>query len=176
MQITDEQLKQIYPHSTQANRDKYLPHINRFLFEFKMDTYKTQCAFLAQIGHESGQLRYVEEIGSGKAYEGRKDLGNIYKGDGVLFKGRGLIQITGRNNYQQLSKDLKIDFIVNPYLLKEPVYAVLSAVWYWNSHNLNKYTTLEESDFKALTKKINGGLNGYQNRLELWNEAKIILR
>lgn len=176
MQIANEQLTQIYPHSTQANRNKYLPYINRFLSEFKMDTYEIHCAFLAQIGHESGQLKYVEEIASGKAYEGRKDLGNIHKGDGVLYKGRGLIQITGRNNYLQLSKDLKIDFIINPHLLKEPMYAVLSAFWYWTSRKLNRYATLEESDFKVLTKKINGGLNGYQNRLELWNQAKIILR
>lgn len=176
MLITNEQLKQIYPYSTQVNRDKYLAYINTFASEYKMDTYEILCAFLAQIGHESGQLRYVEEIASGNAYEGRKDLGNTKKGDGVMFKGRGLIQITGRANYSKLSKDLSIDFIANPYLLKEAIYAVLSAFWYWHKHNLNRFANGDEASFKILTKKINGGLNGYKNRFELWNQAKNILK
>lgn len=175
MQITNKQLKQIYPYSTQTNRDKYLPYINKFAAEYNMDTYEYLCAFLSQIGHESGQLKYVEEIASGKAYENRKDLGNIYKGNGIMYKGRGLIQITGRANYTSLSKDLKVDFIANPYLLKEPLYAVLSAFWYWKKRNLNKYSTLKESDFMILTKRINGGFNGYKNRYDLWCQAKQIL-
>ena len=93
--------------------------------------------FIAQIGHESGQLKYSEEIASGKAYEGRKDLGNTQQGDGVKFKGRGLIQITGRFNYIQLSKDLGEDFIKNPELLSTPKYAVQSACWFWNKNKLN---------------------------------------
>ncbi len=176
MLITNEQLKQIYPYSTQTNRDKYLPYINQFALEYKMDEPEILSAFLAQIGHESGQLRYVEEIASGKAYENRKDLGNTNKGDGVLYKGRGLIQITGRSNYTTLSESLKIDFISNPYLLKEPIYAVLSAFWYWETRKLKRWSTLKESDFIILTKRINGGLNGYKNRVEIWNSAKRHLR
>lgn len=171
MQITDKQLQQIYPYSTSYNRDKYLPYINTFTIEYAMDTYEILCAFLAQIGHESGQLRYVEEISSGKAYENRKDLGNIRKGDGVMFKGRGLIQITGRTNYTSLSKDSDIDFVANPNLLKEPVYAVFSAFWFWKKHNLNRFSTLNETDFKTLTRKINGRLNGYESRRQLWKQA-----
>mgnify|MGYP000860145204 CR=1 FL=1 len=174
--LTDDQLKRIYPNSTKANRDKYLPWINRFAVTYDVDTYERLCAFLAQIGHESGQLRYVEEIASGQAYENRKDLGNIYKGDGIMYKGRGLIQITGRANYTSLSKNLKIDFITNPYLLKEPLYAVLSAFWYWDKRKLNKYSTLNETDFITLTKRINGGLNGYKDRFRIWNLAKQILQ
>lgn len=176
MVITEKQLKQIYPYSTQADRDKYLPYINKLASKYNMATYEHLCAFLSQIGHESGQLKYVEEIASGQAYENRKDLGNIKKGDGVMYKGRGLIQITGRANYTSLSKDLKIDFIANPYLLKEPLYAVLSAFWYWDKQNLNKYSTLKEDDFITLTKRINGGLNGYKDRYHLWNKAKLILQ
>ena len=174
--LTDDQLKRIYPNSTKANRDKYIPWINRFAVTYDVDTYERLCAFLAQIGHESGQLRYVEEIASGQAYENRKDLGNIYKGDGIMYKGRGLIQITGRANYTSLSKNLKIDFITNPYLLKEPLYAVLSAFWYWDKRKLNKYSTLNETDFITLTKRINGGLNGYKDRFRIWNLAKQILQ
>lgn len=176
MQISNEQLKRIYPYSTQANRDKYLPFINQYAQAYKVNTYEAICAFLAQIGHESGQLKYVEELATGKAYEGRRDLGNTFKGDGVRYKGRGLIQITGRANYTLLSKDLGIDFVANPQLLIEPQNAVLSAFWYWNKHNLNKYATLKEEDFKTITRKINGGLNGYSDRVNIWNKAKEVLK
>lgn len=142
MKISDEQLNQIYPNSTKANRDKYLPYLNQYWEQFEVNTADRQAAFLAQVGHESAELFYVEEIASGKAYEGRKDLGNTNKGDGVRYKGRGLIQVTGRANYVAISKDLGVDFVTNPDLLKEPKYAVLSAFWYWNKHDLNKLADL----------------------------------
>lgn len=176
MKLTDEQLKKIYPYSSQASRDKYLPYLNEYFAKYEVNTFERVCAFLAQIGHESGQLKYVEEIASGKAYEGRRDLGNTFAGDGVRFKGRGLIQITGRANYAAISKDLDIDFVANPDLLKEPEYAVLCAFWYWKKRDLNKYCTLKEDDFKTLTKRINGGLNGYADRVNIWNKTKEILK
>lgn len=175
MILTNQQLVHIYPYSTLVNREKYLPYINQYSEFFGVNTREQLSAFLAQIGHESGQLRYVEEIASGKAYEGRKDLGNVFKGDGVRFKGRGLLQITGRANYNKISQDTKIDFVNYPQWLSEPEYAVMSAFWYWNKHNLNRYATGLETDFKTLTRRINGGLNGYTDRLNLWNKAKEIL-
>lgn len=137
MKITNEFLKEVMPQSTEANRQKYLEWLNYFMPKYGIDTDKEVAVFIAQIGHESGQLRYVEELASGKAYEGRKDLGNIQQGDGVKFKGRGLIQITGRFNYEKISKDLKEDFIKNPELLSTPKYAVQSACWFWNKNKLN---------------------------------------
>ena len=137
MKITNEFLKEVMPQSTEANRQKYLEWLNYFMPKYGIDTDKEVAAFVAQIGHESGQLRYVEELASGKAYEGRKDLGNTQGGDGIRFKGRGLIQITGRFNYIQLSKDLGEDFIKNPALLSTPKYAVQSACWFWNKNKLN---------------------------------------
>ena len=137
MKITNDFLKQVMPQSTEANRQKYIEWLNYFMPKYGIDTDKEVAAFIAQIGHESGQLRYVEELASGSAYEGRKDLGNIQKGDGKRFKGRGLIQITGRANYTQLSKDLGEDFIKNPELLSTPKYAVQSACWFWNKNKLN---------------------------------------
>ena len=137
MKTTNEFLKEVMPQSTEANRQKYLEWLNYFMPKYAIDSDKQVAAFIAQIGHESGQLRYVEELASGKAYEGRKDLGNTQQGDGVKFKGRGLIQITGRFNYIQLSKDLGEDFIKNPELLSTPKYAVQSACWYWNKNKLN---------------------------------------
>ena len=137
MIITNEDLKKILPLSSEVNRNKYIEWLNYFMPKYDIDTDKEIAAFIAQIGHESGQLRYVEEIASGAAYEGRKDLGNTQKGDGKRFKGRGLIQITGRYNYQELSKDLGEDFIKNPELLSTPKYAVQSACWFWNKNKLN---------------------------------------
>lgn len=144
MNLTDEQLKAIYPNSTQANRDKYLPHLNKYMAEFGIDNKDRVAAFLAQIGHESAELRYSEEIASGAAYEGRRDLGNVQPGDGRKFKGRGLIQITGRSNYEQISKAFGVDFINNPQLLATPEYAVKSACWWWNSRKLNEKADLPQ--------------------------------
>ena len=137
MKITNEFLKEVMPQSTEANRQKYLEWLNYFMPKYAIDSDDEIAAFVAQIGHESGQLKYSEEIASGKAYEGRRDLGNTQQGDGVKFKGRGLIQITGRFNYIQLSKDLGEDFIKNPELLSTPKYAVQSACWFWNKNKLN---------------------------------------
>lgn len=175
MELTYEQLQNIYPGSTEENRLKYYPHLHCFLIQYKIDTPERLAAFLAQIGHESGQLRYVEEIASGAAYEGRKDLGNVKKGDGKNYKGRGLIQITGRSNYKQISDAWGIDFISCPNLLKEPEFAVRSACWWWDSRGLNKYATLNEADFRKITRIINGGYNGYADRKRLWERAKAVL-
>ena len=137
MKITNEFLKEVMPQSTESNRQKYLEWLNYFMPIYSINDNDEIAAFIAQVGHESGQLTYSEEIASGKAYEGRKDLGNIQKGDGIRFKGRGLIQITGRFNYEKLSKDLNEDFIKNPELLSTPKYAVASACWFWNLKKLN---------------------------------------
>ena len=168
--ITAQQLKKIYIFATTANIEKYLQYINEYAEQYEVNTPLRMSAFLAQIGHESGQLRYVQEIASGKAYEGRKDLGNLFSGDGVRYKGRGLIQITGRANYQSLSNDLGVDFINEPEKLQSPRYAVLSAFWFWDKKNLNKWADIP--DFEKITRIINGGLNGYKDRLYLYELAK----
>lgn len=122
--------------------------------------------FIAQIGHESAQLLYTRELASGKAYEGRKDLGNINDGDGVKFKGRGLIQITGRANYEKLSASFDVDFISNPQLLEEPEWATRSACWWWKAHGLNEIA--DTGDIIKATKRINGGLMGIEDRKRLY--------
>ena len=145
--LTDENLRVIYDYSTKPNRDKYLPFLNKYWDVFKVNTPDRQAAFLAQVGHESGQLRYSEEIASGKAYEGRKDLGNTNPGDGVKYKGRGLIQVTGRANYKIFNEwlhknnylTINQSIIDNPELVSSnPEIAVLSAFWYWDLHKLNQ--------------------------------------
>lgn len=153
-----------------ARASKWVTAINHTMNKYSINTPLRQAHFLAQVGHESGRLIYVRELASGKAYEGRKDLGNIVAGDGVRYKGRGLIQITGRANYQAITNDLGIDFIKHPEFLETAENAALSAGWFWNRHKLNEKADLDL--LTQITKKINGGTNGLQDRLLLLGLAK----
>lgn len=173
-QITAQQLNKIYGRGTLAKCELYAPLFNKYFPGYDITCGKYIAAFLAQIGYESGRLQFTEELASGEAYEGRKNLGNVIPGDGKKYKGRGLIQITGRANYKLLSAAFKIDFLSFPKMLKQPQYATLSACWYWKFRNLNKYA--DNDDFTGLTKAINGGLNGYGERYTLWLKAKEIFR
>lgn len=168
--ITKEQLKQIMIYASQANIEKFHGPLVDTMATYFIDTPVRMAMFLAQLAHESGCLKYVQEIADGKAYEGRKDLGNVLSGDGVRFKGRGLIQITGRANYTHLSKDFGVDFIANPWLIEQPQYAALTAGWFWNKNNLNQWC--DKNDFKTLTKRINGGYNGLADREKYLERAK----
>lgn len=172
--------------ATVSNAEKFLPYIIETCTTYNISSSIRQLCFLAQLGHESMGLFYTEELASGSAYENRASLGNNQPGDGILFKGRGLIQITGRSNYKALSADLGVDFIANPSLLggkniskcspEQLKYAALSAGWFWNSRNLNALADMVDLDniidngnnliqFKAITKKINGGFNGLADRI-----------
>lgn len=166
--LTIEQLRRIMPHA-KTRADVFLSHINATLEEFEINTPRRISAFLAQLAHESGELRYVEEIASGVAYEGRADLGNTQRGDGMRFKGRGLIQITGRANYLACSKYFGVDFVEDPAKLAAPEWAVRSAGWFWQSRRLNSLADL--GDFRAITKKINGGYNGEAQREAYYKAA-----
>jgi putative chitinase len=129
--------------------------------------------FLAQINHESAGFKYLTELG-GKSYfdkyEGRKDLGNTFGGDGYKYRGRGYIQITGRANYAELSKSVGIDFINNPDQLATEANGIVSAIWFWNKKGLNAYA--DKDDITTITKKINGGLNGFEDRKRLLSMYK----
>lgn len=154
----------------------FLHPLNDAMQEFSIHTGDRMAAFLAQLAHESGELRYVRELASGESYEGRADLGNTEPGDGVRYKGRGLIQLTGRSNYQSLSDYFNTDFIGAPSLLESPDWACRSAGWYWDTRGLNALADLgDEDSFKAITRKINGGLNGWEDRLKYWIRARRVL-
>jgi putative chitinase len=168
--ITEEVLKACMPYAKSFNVRRFIAPLNNAMEKYFINTPKRQAAFLAQLAHESGSLRYAEEIASGEAYEGRKDLGNTQPGDGVRFKGRGLIQITGRTNYELLSHALNFDFIKEPEKLCLPGAAALSAGWFWYTHGLN--TLADDGKFETITKKINGGLNGFKDRIEHWQRCK----
>jgi len=176
--MTREQLKEIYAHATDKRIDLFLEPINETMERYEINTPLRQAHFLAQVGHESGELRYVRELASGKAYDtGKlaKALGNTTEadGDGQRYKGRGLIQITGTANYRAVGADLGEDFLANPQLLEQPKYAALSAGWFWNKRNLNTYA--DKDDVKTITKRINGGLNGFEDRKRLLEIAKKVL-
>lgn len=170
--MTKDQLSKIYPFAGKRI-DVFLMPILSAMNEFKINTKQREAAFLAQIGHESGQLLYVKELASGAEYEGRADLGNTMPGDGVQFKGRGLIQITGRTNYVAAMMELHMDCVEHPELLEEPVNAARSAGWFWFTHGLNELADV--GDFIKITRKINGGTNGLENRQQLYAKALEIL-
>jgi putative chitinase len=145
----------------------------------QLTTPERRAAFLAQIGHESGGLQYVCEIWgptpAQRRYEGRSDLGNTQRGDGFRYRGRGLIQMTGRANYARLASRLHgmscPDFEQTPEALERPRWAALSAADYWLDRDLNRFCTPGRVRFKALTRAINGGFNGLTDRLARYERA-----
>jgi putative chitinase len=173
MSINSEQLKSIAPTMSSSRINTFLSPINDAMDKFGITSPAAQAMFLAQIMHESGACFYTAEIASGQAYEGRADLGNTQPGDGVRYKGRGLIQVTGRANYAAVGKALGVDFIDNPTLLQDPENAALSAAWFWDSRHLTEIANLNtEAAFETVTHRINGGLNGLADRQAYWGRAK----
>jgi len=171
--ITVTQLIAVMPYA-RAKAPLFIGFINETLAEFDISTPARVCAYLAQVGHESGQLRYVEELASGDAYEGRHDLGNTQPGDGRRFRGHGLIQVTGRTNHQAAADYFgkSLDEIVG--WLTTPEGATRSSGWFWMTHGLNKYA--DSGDFTGLTRRINGGINGLADRQALYDRAINALR
>lgn len=185
--MTTDQLKQILPHVSDKAINVFLPHLNTFMTKYEIDTPQRIGAFIAEIGEESGNLQYTTEIASGTNYEGRENLGNLYPGDGRKYKGRGLIQITGRKNYRNCSIGMFGDdrLEATPELLSTPQNAVESACWFWHVRGINEVCDHAEdwikpgahhySKFQWITILINGGLNHYDERLANYNRAKQVL-
>jgi len=172
--MTREDLLAIMPYAKPRIAAFFSPLVDA-MDEFEINTPLRQAAFLAQIGHESGQLRYVLELASGAAYEGRKDLGNTQPGDGPRFKGRALLQITGRSNYAKCGAALGLDLIAHPELLEQPINACRASAWWWKSHGLNELADEGMAGFGVITRRINGGANGMADRLALFSKAQEVL-
>jgi putative chitinase len=155
---------------------RYQSGLARWMAADGIDTPLRQTHFLAQIGHESGGLRWTEEFASGAAYEGRADLGNSQPGDGPRFKGRGLIQLTGRANYTAFGRfvglDLTADADAAHQVADDPVLAVRAATWFWREHGLNALA--DRDDVEAVTRRINGGLNGLDDRMAYLARARAV--
>lgn len=171
--VTDDELRQIMPNCAATKRADYLPFIQQAMQEFQITSYLREAAFLAQLAHESGELRYMEEIASGAAYEGRKDLGNTQPGDGKRYKGRGPIQLTGRANYQKYGDLLDLDLINNPTMATTPQVGFRIAGQFWQLNGLNPLA--DQQNFKEITKRINGGYNGLVDRTMYYDRAKRVL-
>ena len=172
MTLTLQQLITIMPNA-RAKAGIFLPALNAAMLEFGITTPARAASFLAQLAHESGQLVYVRELASGAAYEGRRDLGNVQPGDGVRFRGRGLLQITGRANYAACGKALGLDLLAQPAMLEQTSPACRSAGWFWQSRGLNALA--DAGDQLAVTRKINGGTNGLAERLAYFKTAQRVL-
>lgn len=176
-EITSAHLAAIVP--TLAKRaGVFVPWLNRYMAEFGIDTPVRQAAFLAQLAHESGGFNYLRELGS-DAYLEKYDTGPIAArlgntpaddGDGQKYKGRGLIQITGTDNYRRCGAGLGLDLLAAPHRLEEPQYAVASACWFWASKGLNALA--DKGQFVTITKRINGGTNGLPERTMYHGRAR----
>jgi len=137
---------------------------------YEINTRLRIAHFLGQTCHESAGFRTTEEFASGAAYEGRKDLGNVKKGDGRLYKGRGLLQLTGLANYAEYGKALGVDLENNPAMAAEPALSLKIACEYWKRRKLNP--DCDRDDIRATTRRINGGLNGLEDRTNYIRKAK----
>jgi putative chitinase len=183
--MTNEQLKSL------GIDEKWLEPLNETFEKYEINTKERQSAFIGQCAHESGNFKTLQENLNysaeglmktwpsrfptkemadqyarqpakiaGKVYNGR--LGNTSEEEASKYLGRGLIQLTGKENYANCGTALGTDFVGNPNLLIEPKYASLSAGWFWNKKGLNALA--DSKDYETMTKRINGGLHGFDDR------------
>ncbi|MCD5994132.1 glycoside hydrolase family 19 protein [Pseudomonas sp. CDFA 602] len=200
MPITESQIIAILPRSAGVAKS-FVPALNVAMGKYQIVTQFRIAAFLAQIGHESAQLtalvenlnysatalqktwpnRFTPELAAQYARQPERianvvygsRMGNTGNGDGWKYRGRGLIQLTGKTNYQQCGEALGVDLLGQPELLETPEYAALAAGWFWSVNGLN--TLADNGDFIAITKRINGGTNGLADRQALYEKALKVL-
>jgi putative chitinase len=170
MIVTADQLMQVMPQAGARRVNEFVAALDNAYAEWEIDSRLRVSHFLAQLAAESIQLTYTAEIASGVRYEGRADLGNTQPGDGMKFKGRGLIQVTGRANYTACAKALNLPLLDHPELLELPIYAASSAGWFWKTHGCNELA--DHDDLYAVTRRVNGGLNNIADRSIFYNRAR----
>lgn len=181
---------QIVPHANKELLAEVIKWVKVYAPKYGVTTTARLQCFIAQAAHETDSFKTLREYASGKAYEGRADLGNTEPGAGVKYKGRGIFQTTGKNNYLRVSRVIFGDdrLLTHPELLEQPQYAVQSAFIYWQDHNLNVYADKPDTwsytspksgktynKFQWITKLINGGQNGLAERTIFFNRAQGIL-
>jgi putative chitinase len=157
------------------------PGINATFEKFDIDTPLRMAHFFGQVLHESGGFRWLKEIWGPSDAQARYEppsrlaarLGNTQAGDGKRFMGRGVIQLTGRSNYAQFSKAMGVDFISQPELVESPQYAVMVGGWYWSTRKLN--VPADQDDLLKVTRLVNGGTNGLEDRRKYLLRAKKVL-
>lgn len=171
--ISLQQLCAIMTNLSDARARECIGHLNSAMSEAQINNWRRHAAFLAQIAHESGELKYFEELASGDAYEGRQDLGNTQPGDGRRYKGRGPIQLTGRNNYRDAGKALHIDLEGHPQRAGDLDVGFRIAGWFWTRRGLNALA--DAGEFREITRRINGGYTGIEARIRYYERAKRLL-
>jgi putative chitinase len=201
--ITLEQLNEAFPDATEEDVAKYYNGFIQVFEDYEINTPKRQAAFIAQVAHESGQLRHVvenlnyssqgllkvfkkyfnaetaaqyarkPEMIANRVYGNRMGNGPESSGEGWMFRGRGLIQLTGKSNYSEFAEDMGMSLEEAIAYLETPEGAVESAAWFWDKRNLNSLA--DRGDIVTMTKRINGGTNGLQERIELYEHALSIL-
>lgn len=171
--VTSKQLVAICPRCPADKIDAYARGLTAACIEAQINTLTRAAAFIGQLAHESGELRWFEEQDDGHRYEGRRDLGNTQAGDGPRYKGRGPIQLTGRSNYLAAGAALGIDLVGFPEKAAEAEVGFRTAAWYWTTRKIN--TLADALDFVAITRAINGGTNGLEQRLNYYRHALEVL-
>jgi len=174
--LTYQDLRKIFPNAADAKLKASIPYLNAAMTEFGITTKKRVAAFLSQIAVESAELKYFSEIASGAAYEGRKDLGNTQKGDGKRFKGRGVIQLTGRANYREAGRDLGLPLEDSPEIVATPAVAFRTAGWFWKKKGLNSLA--DRGDIREVTRRVNGAIvatTHYPERVAYYQKALKVL-
>jgi predicted chitinase len=169
-------LSLLYLRAKDEDITDFSPRLKQVMANRHIDSALRQAHFLAQVGHESGEFRFRAEIANGEAYQGRVDLGNTQPGDGRKFKGRGLIQLTGRANYGEYGRAIgrEADMLDKPELVEtDSELCVDVAGWFWAKKSLNSLA--DSDDLTTLTKRVNGGLNGLDDRRRLLVRAKALL-
>lgn len=179
--LTETQLRQVMPNLPPAKAAALLPHLNRAMAEYGITTTQRAAAFIAQLAHESGEFRWMEEIWGPTSAQRRYEpettlsrrLGNIEPGDGKRFKGRGPIQLTGRANYRRFGSLLGIDLVAEPSRAASPAVGFRTAALYWANRGLNALA--DNENFREITRRINGGFNGLADRQKYFERAKAAL-
>lgn len=177
IQIDAQTMREIAPHFSGANGERQNVIITAVgevlaatLDSYAINTRLRIAHFLGQTCHESAGFRTTEEFASGENYEGRADLGNTMPGDGVRYKGRGLLQLTGRANYKAFGDLLGVKLEGNPELAAEPILSLKIACEFWKKKSLNQLC--DSDDVVELTRRINGGKNGLDERRAFTAKAK----
>lgn len=168
--VTASQAEMIF--GRQITQDQLID-LNKCLEKFDITTSLRISHFLSQIAHETGGMRWLKELASGEAYEFRRNLGNVHQGDGVLYKGSGAFQLTGRANYQAFANYIKDQNVMQGCNYVASTYPFTSAGWYWKTRDLNKVCD-NGASVAEVTKIINGGHRGLKERIDYFNKAKLI--
>jgi len=174
--VSGLQFARLFPGLGASKQERYHQAFDVAADKYDINTLQRLAAFYAQVAHESCGFKYIEELGGPtywKRYEGRRDLGNVTPGDGVLFHGRGPIQLTGRANYAEFGEALGLPLEVQPELALEIEVGALIAARYWQTRGCNELA--DADNFERITKRINGGLNGQADRVKRWEHARRVL-